>query len=966
MNDINNSREKAFKYIQDLRKQHGERAEEIHSANEAQTRVILIDKILESVGWSAQDFNAETTTASGYIDYLLSIDSIPRVVVEAKRIGTTFRSPSSSMKNNDYSLKYFRRAYGSAVSDVLDQATRYAQEKGVQFAAITNGVEWLLVQVIPPPSKNAEDLRGFYFGDLLSENSNFELFWELLSKPALLQGSIEERFSHINSSPVEDSLIAHSQFGDFRWKRPSATEELRTFYNRFFTDIVDSGRRKMLEQCFATDAQLSQYQGELKRALKDTAPNFLPSNTQDVSPEEGMEFLLDETGDKSGRVILITGSVGCGKSTLVTKVLTEARMQKLSSLITLKIDLIDEVVHEQVDVSPTLWRYISEVWDDYDERNDLEASHIDKLRKYYGREIKKWRNGQFAEVFRNDESAFLRYEAEQLSKEMEERLKFFSRCWQYHKQKGYGIALVIDNVDRASEAYQQQVYAFAHKLSKNTGATVIITLREFTFFRGQENGFLDVRPQDTVLHLQTPNLEQLISKRIKYIESSMLEDHRVSRWKKSANWADFKESALQHADMLKRTFLSSNSGRDILGLLASISWHNVRFFLEILQRVHIQLGTDNEVWQHTEVIAALLTSFDVGRTAPVLTNIYRPSFPRYRCYFLKVRILLMLMYGLPSGITRRGVSLSRILSFTRLYGYETRWTEQAVEELVKERYLECLEAPSDGDYTKNYSVSYSDSFRTSPSAITVVTHIADQPVYLCLIGNDLPFYSSSSFEDYKKSLLSVFSVLDEGMLERDAVELITDTSLTNVVANYLVNAYRYEQPAQSLMKVAEVASTELRLEQIINRLKKLANVNDVSIKENVSQPIQPSLFAPQSTESKEDKLQQVAIPDNIANLRIGRSEQGPLIFWALVALKVYGKDSSSGVEITDVINEFLVDDHNKKFTNNISRALRSPTLKSQPWLLIDSGSHPKHKKFGLKDGWQIHWKELFDTSPPSI
>ncbi|HXF61527.1 MAG TPA: AAA family ATPase, partial [Caldilineaceae bacterium] len=410
------SREIAFAKVKELRTRYGDAAERIHDASEASTRVMLIDEILVALGWSRADFNPETPAGKGWIDYLLSADQIPRFIVEAKKTGHTFAHPKPRLHESEYSLAYLKRAFKAGLTNVLEQATTYAREKAVPYAVLTNGAEWLLVQVIATSSQDPERLKGFYFGNLLSDHCNFDLFWELLSKPAVMDGSLEEHLSQLNTVPASETLMCSNEYGDLRWKPLISDRFLREFYSRFFTDITDEGRRRMLERCFATDARLNQYQSELKRALRDTAPGFLPIDTQDISPGEGQKLLLEETGDQAGRVILVTGSVGCGKSTLVTKVLVEAKQQERNrkrsrNLIVLKIDLIDEVNEEARDTAVTLWRYIEEQW--YKEQQ--ESYTIEALRRYFEREISGLRREQFADVIHHDESAFIRKEAELLN-----------------------------------------------------------------------------------------------------------------------------------------------------------------------------------------------------------------------------------------------------------------------------------------------------------------------------------------------------------------------------------------------------------------------------------------------------------------------------------------------------------------------------------------------------------------------
>lgn len=345
------SREEAFNRIQALRQMYGEKEDSIYEANEAKTRVVLIDEILNALGWENDDFNPETPAGSEFIDYLLSIDNVPKVIVEAKRLGTTFGSPSKQLREVSYSLSYFKSAYGRALSRTLDQATSYAIKTEVSYTVITNGAEWFVVQALPLAGQKTEHLKGYYFGNLLSDNSNFDLFWEIFSKQSVSEGYLEERLFSLNSNPAKEVRIAGNETAGLSWKRNASDNQIKDFYYHFFAEMTDSRRREMLKRCFTEDAQLKQYQSDLKSALKDTAPAYLSDDVSDQTPGEGERSLLAETGDVAGRVILIVGSVGCGKSTLVSKVVVEAKQSKARNLLVVKIDLIDEVAKAEGNIS---------------------------------------------------------------------------------------------------------------------------------------------------------------------------------------------------------------------------------------------------------------------------------------------------------------------------------------------------------------------------------------------------------------------------------------------------------------------------------------------------------------------------------------------------------------------------------------------------------------------------------------
>ena len=959
---IYDSRDSAFERIGKFREEYNSKASLLSDANEAKTRLLLIDNVLNVLGWSRNEFNPEEVAgAAGYTDYLLSIDNIPRLIVEAKRLSSTFGVPFRKSRRIHYTLKYFRSAYGQALSEVLSQAERYCIERKIPYAVITNGAEWFLIRLLPSPGYSSiEDLKGVYFGNLFSNSFNFELFWELLSKESVNEGSLDKHFSRLNVKEAEYSSTPNTRFGELEWRNVTDSEDIRDFYRLFFDEIIDPSRRKMLELCFVTNARLDQYQGELQRTIKDSTPGYV-ENAIDLSPEEREQLLQVQSGEVKGRVVLVTGSVGCGKSTLITKVLVEAHQN--NDLIPLKVDLIDELGGHTDIITNQLWKYLEREW----KKAEPNSYSHESLSKIFRREISHLKKGPYARVFEEDTLEYARQEAALLAQHSSNPETFFTDCWRFYKQRNKGIIVFLDNVDRASETFQKQVYFFAHKLARETGATVIITMREFTFFRGKEAGFLDIRSSDTIFHLQSPNLVQLLSKRIQYIEKFLTEDYRYSSWIKRDDWKSFHDSMLRHASMLKSSFLSSKEGTESLSLLDAISWHDVRYFFEVLRQIHIMLGSNSPSWRIQEIIASLMMPTKIGNISPVISNLFRPPFPTYPCYFLKCRILLMLIYGQQIYQTRRGSSLTSLLTFLAIYGYHESWSRRAIQELVQQRFLECLEAPTAEDYTKTYTLSETHSFRPSPLSIVLLEKIITDPVYLCLIGNNLPFYDPNAIGKYEAALQEIYETLDENQLERDAIGLFSDTTMGQVVSAYLSSVFWDEPfPVNMMNHAPELRATEDKLRQIIERLNKYAKI---SIRTSPSYEISPQLLLfPEIQQTDVIHLSSMKIPpipENMMDITIGQSEQAPLIFWALVALRMNGQETSIGVQITDVINEFLVDDHHKKAPNNISRSLRSAFLQSQSWLKTHVISERK-KSFSLSDGWEVHWFDVFGSTPPLI
>lgn len=959
------NRDELVELLSKLRTQHSGSNVHLDQANEAETRLMIVDRILEALGWPKRDFRPESPAkGAGYTDYILTVDNVGRLIVEAKRTGYTFRSPRTPIRRSQYTLKYLRTCFGTALSDVVEQAQKYANTKGIPFALLTNGAEWVLVKLLPTPGYGSvEELSHVYFGNIFGDGFNTELFWELLNRRNVDEGSLEVHFADLYVREAEVVELPNEMLGGFAIEHATSSGHLREYYDLFFDEIIDPSKRMMLDYCYVSDSQLDQYQGELQRALRDTAPTYL-GQAEELTPgsvEEPDRVVVDSSGSVKGRVILLTGSVGCGKSTFVTRLLVRARSDEAMSsrLCVLLLDLIDDGDYAPEIIDERLWKRLRERWF----VQQPESSEYDVLKRIFEKQLATLRRGPKTRLFTADASAYEREEALLLQSLLDDSETFFEACWRHYQTKNKGIVVVLDNVDRASENYQRHVYSFAHRLARSTGATVILTMRENTFFRGRDAGFLDVRSGVTIFHLQSPNIKQIVTRRLRYIAEHLDEDPRLSAWRRNSAWLDFSAAITEHTDCLKRTFLESKEGDDRLSVLNAVSWHDVRLFLELLRRVHLVLGSQDSPWSFTDIIAVLTLATDTGMRSPLLPNVFRPPYPAFQCYFLKLRLIIWLCWG-NAALSRRAAPYASIVRFLGLYGYLPNWVRHALQELVRERLLECIEAPSAADFTRSYEVQIDHNFRISPLAVLIVERLAAESVYIGLSGNTLPFHNSVASKAYVSELRDLLEAQGGRNLETASISLLRDTAAVGVVCRYLLAQLALEAAPENLAKhFFEMRTTETKLSSIADRLSKQANHEYIDIPTRIPGG-QLALFE-QGEGPSAGVSESIPIPLGIGNAMLGRSQAAPLILWALVNLRYQGVEWADGAEITRVINGHLLDDHNKKEPNNISRALRSKVLQSQSWLAMRVVSARK-SVFSLREGWRECWLETFGELAPAV
>jgi hypothetical protein len=950
------TREVALTKLAALRNKYAAKAEHVAAMNEAKTRLLLIDEVLLALGWNKDDFNPEHAAgAAGFTDYLLSVDGYPRLVVEAKRTGHTFISNKRHTRS-EYSLPYARTAFGQAFSEVLDQAERYAREHGVPYAVLTNGGEWVLVQVIPSPGTTAEDCKCIFFGHLLKDDANFDLLWELLSLDAVATGRLAETFAELNAKEAEFSVNPRGEIGHFSWKKPLSVDTyLDDFYFMFFDQIVDSARRNMLQHCFVSNVRLDQYEGTLKRVLRDTAPKYI-EGAQELTPDDHDTILADNLGDQGGRVVLVTGSVGCGKSTFITKVLVDTRQKKTFRAVI--VDLIDDVEGPALEIDRLLWTRLLSEW----KKVAPDSLSSTELKKIFHSDLEFLRRGPHEAIFKASPEAYQQAEAARLSELIEHPESFLSSCLRYYRrQLATGIVVFLDNVDRASEDLQRHVYAFAHRLARETGATVIVPMREMTFFRGKAAGFLDVRSSDAVFHLQAPDLVQVLSKRIRYVEQHLGEDHRRKDWHRREDFDSALKAYGEHAETLKTNLLLGADRKPLIDVLSAIAWHDVRSFLSYLKQIHSSLGS-NATWSTANATAALMTGRDISGS--VVPNLYAPPYPAHPCFFLKARVLAALLYSKSPERVRQGIALPELLRVLRAYGYQDRWSRKGIEELVQQRLLECLEAPAAAEYTRSYRlVGTNESFRPSPLAVALFETIQREASYMALIGSELPFHARQSYSEYIGVIKDVLGAVGGSELDGTSLRLLLESRAANVVSGFLSQMLFKEQPLVDLSKfVPEVSAIEARLSAVLQRVGVSKQGPSPSPTKEPSNEAKRQLDLIDISRGLSKAPVSVACPTNIRQVTVEGSRSAGAIFWALVYCLANGRRSVTGAEITRLINQHVFSDQEKKEATNISRALRAAVLRKQKWLAVfgEKGNW----LYGLTEGWRGDWKRLFGQDAP--
>lgn len=960
-----NTREAAFVRLGELRKKYAQKSTSLCDVNEATTRLLVVDEILIILGWDKKDFHPETKVGlKSFTDYSLSINSATRLIVEAKRIGHTFASPKSVLRKTEYEYGYVQSAFGPALSEVLAQAKTYCEQTRVPFAVATNGAEWVIAQLIPPPGRTHADLRCYYVGNILQEDSHFDTMWELLCRDAVAQGGLEEAFDALNRVECEFSQTPRSVLGDWSaLAAPTAqTVHLRDFYDRFFDEIVDPQRRAMLDHCYVSSARLEQYESAMKRALEDSAPRYV-DDSQELDPGDTEKVLGTPSGDQKGRVVLIVGSVGAGKTTFVTKVMRSERDERLTFTL---LNLINET---DITVA-ALWEQLSHVvktkhtnWHDYS-----------FLRKVFHREIEVLKRGPNAALFKTFPDRLIEAEARLLEDSASNAPLYLTNLFRVLARDKKTNVVFIDNVDRLSEDAQRSIYSFAHKVSSETGASVIMSMRETTYYRAKEEGFLDVRSSDVVFHLQAPDLVQVVSKRVRYAEYQLTDpsgedrDPRLRAWKQAESWESFQSTALAYAAELKHSLLQGTISHSAIELFAAVAWHNVRRFFRALRHVHQLLTQSRSDWTMESLTGALMIAEDGAATPFLVPTLFDPPAIRHLSHFLRLRLLTFLLTGVAQWEAKAGLSYMRILSFLRVYGYRKRWIDDAITSMVRERLLECLEVPVSQELIKNYTLSDSHTFRCSPVAVLLTRELHGRRVYLAASGWSLPFLDEQYYEEFMNQGNRVRADAKHEVYSLS--ELLAQSKLPEIVASYLHSTLGDERLSnESLRSQPDIQPVEEELLRIRKKWEEMVPELSDTLTEPEALPPTPSAQPLLPMLEIETPLEFLPLPKpgTFDNAKLASSSRlGAWILWALASARRNRRAIVSGAELAEIINRYGVGEHRAVLGTNVSRTLRSELMTTQSWLRCVEGGRTRRPRYSLSHGWENAWRETFNEEPPSL
>lgn len=240
--------------------------------NESDTVVLITDILTEVFGYDKyNEITTEAAVKNSYCDLAIKINNEIKIYIEAKAVGVELKDVH------------------------IQQAVDYATRGGVDWAVLTNGVNWKIYRVVWGKPVTTTMVYEFNFLELKPKNSEDIDKLSLLCKEALPKNLLEEHYSQRQAT--SRFMLGNLIFEDAVIN--SIRKELREVYpdlkcsNEDITKIIRSEvvKREIIEGEEAAEAQKKINRANKKvekaKAEKNKTNSSEPPIESTATPSEG-------------------------------------------------------------------------------------------------------------------------------------------------------------------------------------------------------------------------------------------------------------------------------------------------------------------------------------------------------------------------------------------------------------------------------------------------------------------------------------------------------------------------------------------------------------------------------------------------------------------------------------------------------------------------------------------------------
>ncbi|WP_426975985.1 hypothetical protein ACQCSU_14490 [Pseudarthrobacter sp. O4] len=499
--------------------------------NEADTRFRVINTLITDVlQWPASAVQNELHTESGYMDYCVG-SAGAQFVLEAKRVGVHFELPHGATSAvMSIPALVSGSAAGKNLQKALEQASRYAQERGVPIACAFNGYQ--LVVFFASRTDGLAPLKGraLVFASSSALLDDLLILWNNLSPEGVANRVLHQTLQSSVPFPPDPLAFRLNDYPGSQ-RRNDLQTGLQILSDLFLGDLEDLEglQEEFLRECYASSGALSQY-AEVSKQILSTRYELLSevgnASVQEASGRRGVTagFTSDVMqAALSNRPVILLGDVGSGKSTFIERLIHVDAKEVLGESISLYVDFGASSTLKSLS-EHVLDACVNQLRDKY-ETNVMGLKFAERALKSELRLFDESPAGYLKDIdnvaYQTSRIQFLQQELSDRSNYLRKAFEWIGSSWRRQ------IVIFLDNVDQRSSQDQNEVFLIANELARTWPATVFVALRPETFYTSEREGAISgYHPR--VFTISPPRTDVMLRRRIDFALRQLRDSGRLN------------------------------------------------------------------------------------------------------------------------------------------------------------------------------------------------------------------------------------------------------------------------------------------------------------------------------------------------------------------------------------------------------------------------------------------------------
>jgi len=668
---------------------------ELHSANEATTRLKIIDRIIfEVLGWQHSDVEVEEHIredgVSEYADYVLRT-AMTALVIEAKKIGNSFENIETSRSQEKVNV-FTRSAAGPAIL----QARDYARKLGVPFATVTNGNQWIVFAASRTDQVTFESSTAIIFPSLeVALKENIDEFQQLLSRDAVIAGNLEHKLTgRLENQSARQRLNDHYKESFSKIKRQSIFHLIEDEISTAFSEDIVFSSPELLEKLYVNTPDRTRFDTRIEMHIQKRRSAFSEKGKSGTKAFDARS-VAKKVASASERIkpiaVIVLGTVGSGKTTFLQHTRYVKNKEYFEQSKTSPYPHWLYVDYKAFIPSSDSAEFLYSALFSYIQKDPF-LSDLDKCIKHaYSEEIAAMSRGPLKLL--DDEAEKKKKISEFLIDEFSKRNNFVDKVLSYSSSQK-PIFLIIDNVDQfEEEEVHKRIYGDATAIAFKNNLNLFISLRDATYVSNRNLPLFDAFDFDPI-YVDPPIIEAVLSRRF-FVAKQLMENKRCSFT--AENGAEFKiENKAIICELIQQSVLGTEVGRLIEVMATADIRLALRMTRQFLRSGYTSTGkaleTYHKTGKYTFPIHEALRAIMLGSS-----NVYSDEFSdvgnpldakidKTECQLLRLYIMTA-MVNLSSNPRFRSYAGADIQQNLRNIGYGDDIVQRVLSDLCRFRYL---------------------------------------------------------------------------------------------------------------------------------------------------------------------------------------------------------------------------------------------------------------------------------------